>query len=529
MVLDRKDYKTAIPQLEKRLKSVEQDGANGLAKFDVLQEAIEKEILTRKQALLKTSERIEFAIASADGKSTVYHSSSAPTGGTYKVGDTWFDASHGYAIHTWNGTSWVKEELGTDAIEDLSIVNAKIANGTIQSAKIGGLDVGKLTGGYIDAGHINTGAITVGSLQDGANYSTTSQMNSAISTAKSDAEKVATNYLSTISGTTGISVHDINDERNFANMNSNGMTIYQNSNDVATFGSTSRIGKLASRHTSIKDGGFYAYSGSETDANLFAQLGYGLGNSETGTATAPYYSFGIRKSNSSGNIGNYSVAEGYQNNAKGYASHAEGLYTEAVEKYTHSQNIGTVANSLAQTVIGTYNEIDDDIDDTHHPGYEHAQFGKYAFIVGNGSDEHGLSQVSRSNALTIDWYGRVNAKGYYLNTVDIFNPTLSSVGLSPISSRCTIQSGGIVRLGSWVFVQLCLKVATSLSASSWGLVSGLPTPSTSSVTALSASIQKNTGGNISANVTAAGNIAVQLPSSASADEVILINGWYISA
>ena len=95
MALDRKDYKTAIPQLEKRIKSVEQVGANGLAKFDVLQEAIEKEILTRTQALLKTNDRVDFAIASADGKSTVYHSSSAPTGGTYKVGDTWFDASHG--------------------------------------------------------------------------------------------------------------------------------------------------------------------------------------------------------------------------------------------------------------------------------------------------------------------------------------------------------------------------------------------------------------------------------------------------
>lgn len=103
-----------------------------------------------------------YAMRSADGKSTVYHMASAPTGGEYQVGDTWFNSSEGYAVYTWNGSAWVKEEFGEDAIANLAITNAKIANGTIQSAKIGGLDVGKLTGGYIDAGHINTGVMTIG-------------------------------------------------------------------------------------------------------------------------------------------------------------------------------------------------------------------------------------------------------------------------------------------------------------------------------------------------------------------------------
>lgn len=105
------------------------------------------------------------AMASADGKSTVYHSASAPTGGTYKTGDTWFNSSEGYAIYTWNGSIWVKEELGEDAIADLSITNAKIANGTIQNAKIGTVDAGKITSGTIDTARLNVaGLITAGSL-----------------------------------------------------------------------------------------------------------------------------------------------------------------------------------------------------------------------------------------------------------------------------------------------------------------------------------------------------------------------------
>lgn len=268
MTLDRKDYKSAIPQLEKRISEIEQVGEKGLANFDVLKASLEKEVRARTQALLKTNERVEIAIESADGKNTIYHSASTPTGGEYKVGDTWFDASNGYAIHTWNGSAWVKEELGADAIENLSITNAKIANSTIQSAKIAGLDVGKLTGGYIDSGHINTGAITVGSLQDGANYSTTTQMNSAIATAKSDAEKTATNYLTTISGTTGISVHSANDTSNFANINSNGMTVYKGGTQVATFGDTATIGKANSTNTVIDSSGFTINSGSTKVASF---------------------------------------------------------------------------------------------------------------------------------------------------------------------------------------------------------------------------------------------------------------------
>ena len=65
----------------------------------------------------------------------------------------------------------------------------------------------------------------------------------AIDEGLDDASKTATSYLTTVSGTTGISVHDIDDEDNFININSDGMDIYRDSDLVAHFGTITRLGK----------------------------------------------------------------------------------------------------------------------------------------------------------------------------------------------------------------------------------------------------------------------------------------------
>lgn len=88
------------------------------------------------------------AQASADGKNTVWYTPYAP-GGSHVVGDTWFDTDNDYQMSTWNGSAWVAFQLGTNAIADLSIVNAKIANATIQSAKVSYIDAGKVTVGTL--------------------------------------------------------------------------------------------------------------------------------------------------------------------------------------------------------------------------------------------------------------------------------------------------------------------------------------------------------------------------------------------
>ena len=102
------------------------------------------------------------AQATADGKNTVYYQASAPTGGTYKVNDIWFDTNDGNKMYMWNGAAWTAETFGTAAISDLSITNAKIANATIQSAKIASLDAGKVTTGTMSAARIKGDTLTLG-------------------------------------------------------------------------------------------------------------------------------------------------------------------------------------------------------------------------------------------------------------------------------------------------------------------------------------------------------------------------------
>lgn len=202
---------------------------------------------------------------------------------------------------------------------------------------------------------------------------------------------------------------------------------------IATFGLTGAIiGRTGSAHSVIDADGqrFYASNGTTQLANI----GYGEGQAESGTAVAPYYTFGIREDNSV--IGNYSVAEGgyttasgadshaegfgttasghYSHSegyntvasddcahaeggdtiASGYYAHAEGIGTTASGDYSHSQNEGTFASGASQTAIGAYNKEDTD--------------GTYLFIIGNGE---GDDTASRSNALTVDWNGNVVASG----------------------------------------------------------------------------------------------------------------------
>ena len=209
------------------------------------------------------------------GKNTVYHASTQPTGGDYKIGDTWFNSSESYCMYTWNGSQWVREQFGNAAFANACITNALIANGTlenakikdgtlenakikdgtiegakikdatIQSAKIESLDVAKLTGGYIDAGHINTASITIGESQVTGLATDLSN----ISAAASNAEKTATNYIS-ISGS-GIDIHAYGDNDNKVNLNSAGMSIYAGGTEMAQYGSTARIGSLSGYNINV--------------------------------------------------------------------------------------------------------------------------------------------------------------------------------------------------------------------------------------------------------------------------------------
>lgn len=85
---------------------------------------------------------------------------------------------------------------------------------------------------------------------------------------------------------------------------------------------------------------------------------------------------------------NSSHSEGQSTKALSPAAHAEGCVSEARREYSHAQNHGTIANTVAQTALGKFNEQDNS--------------GDYAVIIGNGTADD-----ARSNALTVDWTGNV--------------------------------------------------------------------------------------------------------------------------
>ena len=115
--------------------------------------------------------------------------------------------------------------------------------------------------------------------------------------------------------------------------------------------------------------------------------------------------------------GLHSHAEGVSTKASGYQSHSEGEYTTASGARTHAEGYYTLATSDNQHVQGKYN-----VEDTQ---------GKYAHIVGNGSDN------SRSNAHTLDWDGNA----WYAGSVEAINGIIIK---SPNNTRykITVDNSG---------------------------------------------------------------------------------------
>ena len=267
------------------------------------------------------------------------------------------------------------------------------------------------------------------------------------------------------------------------------------------------IGDAAGAHTSIDEDGMQIYSVDSND-NLveLANIGYGQGISEGGTAIAPYYTFGIRRPGFS--VGNYSVAEGSTNvasevashaegrftEASGVCSHAEGSFTKASDYYDHAEGFDTEASGTSSHAEG-YNTTASGVAShaegidtfatgyyTHAEGrkttasgdYSHSQNnytiaqrksqtalgeyntadttgadgtvrGSYALIIGNGTADN-----ARSNALTVDWSGNVNISSGAKYKINGTNLSASDVGAlaedanGDISITRNITAGGNV-------------------------------------------------------------------------------------
>ena len=175
----------------------------------------------------------------------------------------------------------------------------------------------------------------------------------------------------------------------------------------------------------------YSFSGKTVTINgLTADSKKTIKITYTTTESIIYLTFGERAS--SGNIGNYSVAEGSDTTASGYCSHAEGYSvissghsshaeggdTTASGNFSHAEGNGTTASvygSHAEGVAttaseycshaGGYNTVADGFCMTAIGKNNTLNSGK-AFAIGNGG-----GSIGRSDAFTVDWDGNTVMKG----------------------------------------------------------------------------------------------------------------------
>jgi hypothetical protein len=261
----------------------------------------------------------------------------------------------------------------------------------------------------INGGHISTGSIEIGKLNTDAQNTIT------------NAATTASSYITYINATEGIKVHNSGDTSNYAKINSNGMEVYKDGNSVADFSVNTRVGVFNTRHIEIKDGGLQVYQDAST---VMAHIGYGSGNSQSGTANAPYYTFGERK----GSIGNYSIAEGVDTTASGYVSHAEGYKTTASGHYgshaegdqttvsgqsSHAEGSLTIASGLVSHAEGEGTTASGD-DGSHAEGVQTTASGHY------GSHAEGYLTIASGQASHASGY-RTIAEGMYQTAIGAYN------------------------------------------------------------------------------------------------------------
>ena len=254
---------------------------------------------------------------------------------------------------------------------------------------------------------------------------------------------------------------------NHADVTSSGLTVYQGGSDVASFGSTARIGKVSgesrmeldyhSLQMVDKDDNTYFHVSDLRDADgyitdTFKGDGGATRFSLTGSpssditvtvdgatvtsgvtttdyavvfTTAPpsgsiikvkhkvhpsfdskvkAYTFGARAENST--IGPFSVAEGYDTEARSVYAHAEGFETIAGGQCTHAEGISTLANGNYSHAEGSNTRAIGTY--SHAEGSDTRAVGTYSHAQNLGTHTNGDAQTAIGKYNEID-YGPVYA------------------------------------------------------------------------------------------------------------------------
>ena len=131
----------------------------------------------------------------------------------------------------------------------------------------------------------------------------------------------------------------------------------------------------------------YSFSGKTVTINgLTANSEKTIEITYTTTESTIYLTFGER--DSSGNIGNYSVAEGSVTTASGFASHAEGRSTTASGGYSHAEGYNTTARGMYSHAEGRYTTASED--ESHTEGYNTTASGYASHAEGRSATASGV-------------------------------------------------------------------------------------------------------------------------------------------
>jgi len=142
------------------------------------------------------------------------------------------------------------------------------------------------------------------------------------------------------------------------------------------------------------------------------------------TGYAPAWTLGYRF----GAIGGFSTTIGLNCTANKVYSTAIGFEVEALGERSFAQGYKTTVKGLDSFVTGRFTEADGDCQTVI--GRNNSINTTSAFIIGNGE-----SPSSRSNALTVDWYGNLVAKNRITAGSNIVLPVNTSIGTYPTSGK----------------------------------------------------------------------------------------------
>lgn len=173
------------------------------------------------------------------------------------------------------------------------------------------------------------------------------------------------------------------------------------------------------------------------DGTVIAHLGYGEGQSQSGTAKNPYYTFGTRKTTdipydstatyAVGDmckyndlvyecietisqseqwnpnhwrlvIGNWSLAEGYDNTASGFGSHAEGRDNTASGNDSHAEGNDTTASGFVSHTEGLRTTASGYA--SHAEGWSAKAYGKASHAEGDATTARGDSSHAEGTNTT---------------------------------------------------------------------------------------------------------------------------------